>query len=285
MRPALRYVWPSRLAAIIPLPFLLALALLAGACDARDTPDGGAAVDAAGAPGPDASGGDDIGSATGAPGGSASRADSATDAPAGHPGAVRPGSPTSAAAEAPGRILFVGTSLTSGYGVGDDLAYPAVLQQKIDAAGLPYQVVNAGVSGETSAGGLRRIDWLLQNPVDVLVLELGANDGLRGLDVRAMRDNLDEIMTRARARHPEVMLVVLGMEAPPNLGRAYADAFRNVFAEIAAKHDAAFVPFLLEDVAAVPGLNQDDGIHPNVRGHRVLADNVWPVLREVLGAG
>src|SRR5690606_15241521 len=185
VRPALRYVWPSRFATMITYPFLLALGHLAGACDAGDTPGGGATVEAAGA-------------------GSANAADAAAEAPASTtPGAASPAGaaplPGSAAparagatatAEAPRTILFVGTSLTAGYGVGEDRAYPALLQEKIDAAGLPYRVVNAGVSGETSAGGLSRIDWLLENPVDVFVLELGANDGLRGLDIEAMRRNL-----------------------------------------------------------------------------------------------
>jgi acyl-CoA thioesterase I len=168
-------------------------------------------------------------------------------------------------------VLFVGTSLTAGYGVGDDVAYPAVIQERIDDAGLPFRVVNAGISGETSAGGLRRIDWSLQQPVDVLVLELGANDGLRGLDPAAMRSNLDEILTRARARHPGRRHRHSGMEAPPNLGDDYTTAFRDVYSDLAAKYDAALVPFLLDGVAGEPSLNIADGIHPNEPGHRVLA--------------
>jgi acyl-CoA thioesterase I len=179
-------------------------------------------------------------------------------------------------------ILFVGTSLTAGYGVGEDLAYPAVLQQKIDAAGLPFRVVNAGISGETSAGGLRRIDWSLQQPVDVLVLELGANDGLRGLDPDAMRRNLDEILTRARDRYPDIAIVILGMEAPPNLGSAYTGRFRRVYADLARKYDAALVPFLLDGVAGQAELNIADGIHPSAAGHQIVAGTVWPVLEPVL---
>jgi acyl-CoA thioesterase I len=179
-------------------------------------------------------------------------------------------------------ILFVGTSLTAGFGVGDDVAWPAVIQQKVDSAGLPFRVANAGISGETSAGGLRRIDWSLQQPVDVLVLELGANDGLRGLDPDAMRRNLDEIMTRTRSRYPDAAIVLIGMEAPPNLGDAYTSRFRRVFVELARDHDAVLVPFFLDGVAGVPALNIDDGIHPNVEGHRLLARNVWPVLEPVL---
>lgn len=179
-------------------------------------------------------------------------------------------------------MLFVGTSLTAGYGVDEDAAYPALLQQRVDSAGLPFRVVNAGISGETSAGGLRRIDWSLQQPTDVLVLELGANDGLRGLPTDQLRANLDEIIERTRAAYPDVEIVLLGMEAPPNLGDEYTSAFRAVFAELADEHDTALVPFLLNDVAAQPSLNIDDGIHPNEAGHRIIADNVWLVLEPVL---
>jgi acyl-CoA thioesterase I len=183
-----------------------------------------------------------------------------------------------------GTVLFVGTSLTAGYGVGEDMAYPAIIQEKIDAAGLPFQVVNAGISGETSAGGLRRIDWSLQQPIDVLVLELGANDGLRGLDPAAMRSNLDEIMRRTRSRHPDADIVLVGMEAPPNLGADYTTRFRQVFVDLAREYRATLVPFLLEGVAGEATLNIDDGIHPNPRGHRLLAETVWRQLQPVLAA-
>jgi acyl-CoA thioesterase I len=179
-------------------------------------------------------------------------------------------------------VLFVGTSLTAGYGVGEDVAYPAVLQAKIDSAGLPFRVVNAGISGETSAGGLRRIDWSLQQPVDVLVLELGANDGLRGLDPDAMRANLEEILTRTRQRYPDAGIVLVGMEAPPNLGTGYTTRFRRVFTDLARRYDAALVPFLLDGVAGMPELNIADGIHPNPQGHRVLARTVWQALGPML---
>lgn len=179
-------------------------------------------------------------------------------------------------------VLFVGTSLTAGYGVGVELAYPAVLQQMIDSAGLPFRVVNAGISGETSAGGLRRIDWSLQQPADVLVLELGANDALRGLDPDRMRDNLDALLDRARAVNPGIALVIVGMEAPPNLGDEYAHRFRSVYPDLARVHDAVLVPFLLDGVAAEPALNLEDGIHPNVAGHRILARNVWESLAPLL---
>ena len=179
-------------------------------------------------------------------------------------------------------VLFVGTSLTAGFGVGADVGYPAVLQQMIDSAGLPYQVVNAGISGETSAGGLRRIDWSLQQPADVLVLELGANDGLRGLDPGELRSNLDAILARARATYPGIEIIIAGMQAPPNMGDDYGSRFRAVYAGLARKYDAALIPFLLEGVAADPRLNQADGIHPNAEGHRVLARTVWEVLEPVL---
>ena len=179
-------------------------------------------------------------------------------------------------------MVFLGTSLTAGYGVGSDLAFPARIQQKIDSAGLPFRVVNAGISGETSAGGLRRLDWALNQPVDVLVLELGANDGLRGIDPDEMRRNLDAILTRTRERYPDAALILVGMEAPPNLGDAYTSRFRRTFTELATQHRATLVPFLLEGVAAQPGFNIEDGIHPNEQGHRILANTVWERLGPLL---
>lgn len=204
------------------------------------------------------------------------------------PAAAAPAAPAASDVAADRVVLFVGTSLTAGYGVGEDVAYPALIGQRIDSAGLPFRVVNAGISGETSAGGLRRIDWSLQQPADVLVLELGANDALRGLDPAQMERNLDEILTRARAAWPGIALVLVGMEAPPNLGERYTTQFRNVFRDLARRHDAALVPFLLEGVAAQPSLNIADGVHPNVAGHRMMAATVWntlePVLRERMRA-
>jgi acyl-CoA thioesterase-1 len=181
-----------------------------------------------------------------------------------------------------GVVLFLGTSLTAGYGLGDDLAFPALVQAMIDSAALPFRVVNAGISGETSAGGLRRLEWSLQEPIDVLVLELGANDGLRALDVKDMRANLDSILTRTHRTYPNASLVLLGMEAPPNLGATYTTAFRAVFRDLAQKHDAALVTFLLDGVAARPALNLADGIHPNANGHRTVASTVWRTLEPVL---
>lgn len=185
----------------------------------------------------------------------------------------------------PPAVLFLGTSLTAGQGVEIEEAYPALVQQKIDSAGLGFQVVNAGVSGETSAGGLRRIDWLLQEPVAVLVLELGANDGLRGQPPEALRKNLQEIIDRTHRAHPQARIVIAGMEAPPNMGDRYTRAFRQVFVDLAEENQAALIPFLLAGVAGARELNQGDGTHPTVEGHAILAANVWkvlgPVLREI----
>lgn len=179
-------------------------------------------------------------------------------------------------------ILFLGTSLTAGLGVSPDQAYPAVIQRKLDSAGLAFRVVNAGVSGETSSDARARIGWLLRSNPAVLVVETGANDGLRGLSVPALRANLDTILATAGRHEPPPRLVVVGMEAPPNLGRRYADAFRAVFPDEAARHHAALVPFLLKDVGGVDSLNQADGIHPTARGHRILAETVWGVLLQEL---
>jgi acyl-CoA thioesterase-1 len=190
--------------------------------------------------------------------------------------------PTPSADDSRPVILFLGTSLTAGLGVTPDEAYPALIQQKLDSAGLAFRVVNAGVSGETSADARARIDWLLRMNPAVLVVETGANDGLRGLSVAALAANLDTILTVAARHDPAPALVVIGMEAPPNLGRRYTDAFRKVFPAEAARHGAALVPFLLEGVGGVDSLNQADGIHPTPAGHRILARTVWEVLRKVL---
>ncbi len=175
-------------------------------------------------------------------------------------------------------VLFVGTSLTAGYGLPSEEAFPALIQRKIDEAGLRYRVVNAGVSGDTSAGGLRRIDWLLQSPVAVLVLELGANDMLRGLDPEAMHQNLRKVIDRTRTASPKIKLLIAGMHAAPNLGREYAKRFESTFPDLAREYRAKLIPFLLEDVAARHDLNQLDGIHPTARGHELIAKRVWGEL-------
>ncbi len=183
-----------------------------------------------------------------------------------------------------GVVLFLGTSLTEGYGLGNaqEHAFPARVQERIDQAGLPFRVVNAGVGGDTSAGGLRRLEWLLRMPVRVLVIELGANDGLRGQDVGALRDNLLAVIDRTRARYPEVEVLLAGMQAPPNLGERYTASFRAVFPEVAGEADVTLIPFLLEDVGGIRGLNQADGIHPSVEGHEIIAETVWARLEPVL---
>ena len=179
-------------------------------------------------------------------------------------------------------VLFFGTSLTAGFGLEPEESFPALIQQKLDSAGLAFRAVNAGVSGETSAAGLRRIDWLLAQPVAVLVLELGANDALRGQDLAAARANLQAIIDRTRAAHPEVRIVIAGMQAPPNLGSRYTAEFRQLFVDLARRNNAALIPFLLEGVAGDPELNQGDGIHPTPQGAKIMAENVWRVLEPVL---
>jgi len=179
-------------------------------------------------------------------------------------------------------IVFLGTSITAGYGLEESQAYPALIQDRIDEAELDYRVINAGVSGDTSAGGLRRLAWLLRLPVSVLVLELGANDMLRGQDVDQLRTNLETILEQTSETHPGVGLVVAGMRAAPNLGPEYGTRFDAVYPALASSHDAALIPFLLEDVAARRHLNQADGIHPTAEGHVLIAERVWKTLEPVL---
>ena len=181
-----------------------------------------------------------------------------------------------------GTILFLGDSLTAGQGVEEGQAFPALIEEKIQAQHLPYEVINAGLSGDTSAGGLRRIDWLLQRPMDVLVLELGANDGLRGLPVAAMKANLQGIIDKVKTKNPQVKIVIAGMEMPPNLGGDYANDFRAVFVDLARTNHAALIPFLLEGVGGHTDLNQRDQIHPTAAGHKIVAENVWRVLAPLL---
>jgi acyl-CoA thioesterase-1 len=192
--------------------------------------------------------------------------------------------PRVGAQDARPRILCLGTSLTAGLGLDPGQAWPALLQARIDKEGLRFLVVNAGSSGETSAGARRRIDWLMKQPVAVLIVETGANDGLRGQDPTATRENIQAIFDRARRQSPPPALVLAGMQAPPNLGKDYVARFSSIFPQLAKANQAALVPFLLEGVAGVPRLNQADGIHPTAEGQRVLADNVWKVLRPLLGA-
>ncbi|WP_109607581.1 arylesterase [Mucilaginibacter oryzae] len=181
-------------------------------------------------------------------------------------------------------VLFFGDSLTAGYGLDDPAndAFPAVISHKIDSLKLPYKVVNAGLSGETTAGGNGRINWLLKQKTDVFILELGANDGLRGIPVSETAKNLQAIVDKVKAKYPDAKLVLLGMQVPPNMGADYAGKFKNVFPELAKKNNMALVPFLLQGVGGVPSLNQGDGIHPTAQGAKIVADNVWGVLKDVL---
>ena len=179
-------------------------------------------------------------------------------------------------------ILFFGNSLTAGYGLEPVQAFPSLIQQKIDSLGLPYTAVNAGVSGETSSGGNSRIDWILKQPVDVFVLELGANDGLRGIPVSETRKNLQSIIDKVKAKYPGAQLVLAGMQVPPNMGAAYTAEFRTMFPELAQKNGMTLIPFLLEGVGGEVSLNQSDGIHPTAEGARIVAQNVWKYLGPLL---
>jgi len=179
-------------------------------------------------------------------------------------------------------ILFFGTSLTAGYGLDQNEAYPALIQEKIDSLNLSYKVINGGLSGETSAAGKSRIDWLLKQPVAVFVLELGANDGLRGIPVAETTANLQAIIDKVRKKYPQVKLVLTGMQVPPNMGQKYAADFREMFKKLAEKNNMVYVPFLLEGVGGIPQLNQDDGIHPTAEGQKILAKNVWAELKDVI---
>ena len=187
-----------------------------------------------------------------------------------------------AAAPSPRTVLFLGDSITAGYGLDLSEAYPALLQQRINEHSLNFKVINAGQSGDTSAGGLGRMDWLLKNKVDVLVLELGANDGLRGLPVEVTRKNLQAIIDRARGRYPQIKIIVAGMKIPPNMGAQYSRDFEAMFASLAKKNNTALIPFILEGVGGVSKMNLPDGIHPTAKGHEIVAVNVWKVLEPVL---
>lgn len=180
------------------------------------------------------------------------------------------------------RIVFLGDSLTAGYGLSPEEAYPALITQKLKNASLPYEVVAAGLSGETSAGGLRRVNWILQKPASILVIALGSNDGLRGIDPADTRKNLQGIIDAARSKHPNIRIVLAGMQMPPNLGEAYTSAFQSIFPEIAESSGVALIPFLLEEVGGNPQLNIEDGIHPNAEGHKILAATVWQTLEPML---
>ncbi|HCM76108.1 MAG TPA: arylesterase [Cytophagales bacterium] len=183
---------------------------------------------------------------------------------------------------APKTILFFGDSITAGYGLSPEDAFPAHVEAALVKKGLDVKVVNAGLSGETSAGGLSRIDWILRQPIDVFVLELGANDGLRGLPLAQTRNNLQAIIDKVKSKNPEVKIVLAGMMVPPNLGNEYTSEFRNIYPEMAKKNNATLIPFLLEGVAGDGKLNIADGIHPNVEGHKIVAGTVVKIIEPLL---
>ena len=179
-------------------------------------------------------------------------------------------------------IVFFGNSLTAGYGLSPSEAFPALIQKKIDSLNLPYTVVNAGVSGETSSGGSSRIDWVLRQPMDIFILELGGNDGLRGIPVTETRKNLQLIIDKVKKSKPAVKLVLAGMQIPPNMGQQYATAFRDLYKDLASANNMVLIPFLLECVGGEAALNQDDGIHPTAEGHRIIAETIWREIVRVL---
>jgi acyl-CoA thioesterase-1 len=203
------------------------------------------------------------------------------------PPAATPATPATPNAQTPPpsnkkTILFFGNSLTAGYGVSPIEAFPALIGKKIDSLHLPYQVVNAGLSGETTAGGKSRIGWVLKQPVSIFVLELGGNDGLRGIPLAGTSANLQAIIDSVKTHYPDAKIVLAGMQIPPNMGVDYGTAFRDLFPRLAASNHTALIPFLLQNVGGIPQLNQADGIHPTAAGHRIVAENVWQVLTPLL---
>lgn len=189
------------------------------------------------------------------------------------------------AQDSAGRVLIFGDSITAGYGIDKENAYPALIQEKVDSLGWDFKIINGGSSGETSAGGVRRIDWMLQQPVDVFILELGGNDGLRGVDLEDTKKNLQTIIDKVEEKYPDAVIILAGMQVPPNLGPEYTQQFREMFPDLAEENDIGLIPFLLEGVGGEDDLNLSDGIHPNEEGHSILAETVWdtlePVLREL----
>ncbi|NRD23673.1 arylesterase [Winogradskyella litoriviva] len=180
-------------------------------------------------------------------------------------------------------ILCFGDSITAGYGLDDSNdAFPAVVQQKIDSLALNYTVINSGLSGETTAGGKSRISWILNQPIDVFILELGANDGLRGVPLTETRANLQGIIDAVKTKSPETKIILAGMQLPPNMGRDYTTEFKQIFIDLAEKNELEFIPFILKDVGGIAELNQKDGIHPTVEGHKILANTVWEVLEPLI---
>ena len=179
-------------------------------------------------------------------------------------------------------ILFFGNSLTAGMGLDPNEAFPALIQEKIDSLQLPYKVVNAGLSGETTASGKNRLGWVLNADIEVFVLELGANDGLRGISLEETRGNLQEIIDVVQQKNPNTTIILAGMQIPPNMGQDYTSEFKDIFPDLAKKNNVGLIPFLLEDVAGNPELNQPDGIHPTAEGQKIIANNIWPIIAEII---
>lgn len=208
------------------------------------------------------------------------------ESPGGKAATQNPGtdvsSPASGQATAEATILFFGNSLTAGLGVEPEQAFPGLIDHRLDSLGYPYRTVNAGLSGETTASGVNRLEWVLRQPVDIFVLELGANDGLRGIPLSETRKNLQTLVEQVRKANPGVQIILTGMQLPPNMGPEYTAEFRQIFPDLAFSHKLELVPFLLEGVGGVPELNQADGIHPTPEGHKILAENVWKVLQPLL---
>ena len=180
------------------------------------------------------------------------------------------------------RILFFGDSITAGLGIDKENAFPARIQQKIDSVGWNFNAVNGGLSGETSAGGLRRVDWMLRQPVSVFVLELGGNDGLRGIDLDATKKNLQKIIDKVEAKYPEAKIIITGMQVPPNLGPEYTEQFREMYPELAEKNNATLIPKILNELGGNEELMQSDGLHPTSKGHKLLAQKIWDTLKPIL---
>jgi acyl-CoA thioesterase-1 len=179
-------------------------------------------------------------------------------------------------------IVFFGNSLTAGYGVDPTEAYPALIQQKLDSLHMTYKVINAGVSGETTSGGLARIDWILRQPPAIFVLELGGNDGLRGIPLTATKKNLQSIIDHVKKKNPATTIILAGMMIPPNMGKQYAREFQQIYPSLATANQVDLIPFLLQGVGGNPALNQQDGIHPTAEGHKIVAENVWKILQKDL---
>lgn len=179
-------------------------------------------------------------------------------------------------------ILIFGDSIAAGYGIEPQQAFPALIQNKIDSAGMNYEVINGGLSGETSAGGLRRISWVLQRDIDVMVLELGGNDGLRGIDLSSTKENLQQIIDKALAKNPNMEIIIAGMQVPPNLGTDYTKEFQELYPDLAKKNNLPIIPLILDKVGGRDQFMQPDQIHPNAEGHQIVAKTVWSILKPIL---